>query len=516
MIKVVSNAEMRQLDEFTINEVKIPGLVLMENAGLKTAMYIRHFIRTNKLIGPIHIYCGKGNNGGDGYVIARHFFNDRAEVKLFSVGDPENLKGDAKTNFISCKNLGVDINIINSPEQLLSSPRPAIIIDALLGTGISGAVEGLYKDVIHFINGMAVLVIAVDIPSGLNGDQATLPGVSVKADVTVTMALPKRAHVFYPARNFVGDLQIVKIGIPDSKSNSDQFKLNLVEEKDIRLPALREDTHKYSSGKLFILAGSPGMTGAAYLSAAAALRTGVGLINIGIPHSLNAIMEEKITEALTLPLPETKALTFSKDGLQKIEEKIDWADTVLIGPGIGRETETLEVVIETIKLCLKKNKPTLVDADALFVLSQNSDILKSLTSDFVLTPHHGEFLRFTNDDKEELISKPWEFLQKFLANKQFVLNLKGAPSMVGIPNGQVYINSTGNQGLAKGGSGDVLSGIIAGFMCRGMNAKNASIAGNYIHGLAAEELVSIKGITAMLPSDLLAVIPKILKVFESN
>ncbi len=515
MIKVVSNAEMRQLDEYTINEVKIPGLVLMENAGLKTAIYIRHFIRTNKLAGAIHIFCGKGNNGGDGYVIARHFFNDGFEVKIFSIHDPENLKGDAFTNYISCKNLGVNINVINSIDQLQDLPRPSLIVDALLGTGISGAVTGLYKDVINFINGLNLPVIAVDIPSGLNGDSATLPGLAIKADSTVTMALPKRAHIFYPARNFVGDLQIVKIGIPDSKINTDELKLNLVEKKDIRLPALREDTHKYSSGKLFILAGSPGMTGAAYLSAAAALRTGIGLINIGIPESLNAIMEEKITEALTVPLAETASHTFSKKALHKIEEKIKWADTVLIGPGVGRETETLEVIIETIKLCLDKNKPTLVDADALFALSQNPKMLNQLESNFVLTPHHGEFLRFTQDSKDDLLSQPWNFLQKFLKDKNFILNLKGAPSMVGNPDGQIFINSTGNQGLAKGGSGDVLSGIIAGFMCRGMATKNATIIGNYIHGLAADELISTKGITAMLPSDLLEVIPQIIKSFEN-
>lgn len=513
MIKVVSNSEMRQLDEYTINEVKIPGLVLMENAGLKSAIFIRHFIRENNLIGPIHIYCGKGNNGGDGYVIARQFFDDNFDVHIFAVGDPENLTGDALTNYISCNNLGINISVIESVDQLKNQRKPGLIIDALLGTGISGAVRGLYKDIIHFINGSGVPVISVDIPSGMNGDLADLPGLVIKADTTVTMALPKRAHIFYPARKFVGDLQIVKIGIPDSKIYTDNLKLNLVEKKDIRLPALREDTHKYSSGKLFVLAGSPGMTGAVYLSAAAAMRTGIGLVNIGIPESLNTILEEKITEALTVPLPETNSKTFSKDALPKIEERIEWADSVLIGPGIGREAETINVIIESINLCLKHKKPTLIDADALFALSENLDILNKLNSDFVLTPHHGEFLRFTEYEKDELITKPWEFLQNFMKDKNFVLNLKGAPSMVGMPNGQIFINSTGNQGLAKGGSGDVLSGIIAGLMCRGMNSKHAAIAGNYIHGLAADELIDIKGITAMLPSDLIEIMPNIIKEF---
>ncbi len=514
MIKVVSNTEMRELDEYTIKEIKIPGLVLMENAGLKSAIYIMNFIQANKLAGPIHIFCGKGNNGGDGYVIARHFFNDRFNVQVFSVGDPKKLKGDALTNYIGCKNLGISIEIINSHEQLQNSERPALVVDAILGTGINGPVKGIYKDVINLINGMGAPIIAIDIPSGLNGDTASLPGLAIKADATVTMALPKRAHLFYPARNFTGDLNIVKIGIPEAKINKNELNLNLVEEKDIRLPILREDTHKYSSGKLFVLAGSPGMTGAAYLSAAAALRTGIGLVNIGIPESLNAIMEEKITEALTVPLAETPFHTFSKKALDKIEEKIDWADSVLIGPGAGRNPETKNVLIESIILCIEKRKPTLIDADALFTLSENFELLNELNSNFVLTPHYGEFLRFTKDSKDDLIAQPWECLHKFLKDKNFTLNLKGAPSMTGDPNGQIYINSTGNQGLAKGGSGDVLSGIIAGLMSRGMETTKATIAGNYIHGLTADKLIDKIGITAMRPTDLLQILPVILKSFS--
>jgi len=511
MIKVVSNSEMRYLDDHTINTIQIPGLVLMENAGLKSAIYIKHFIRTHNLSGAIHIYCGKGNNGGDGYVIARHFFDDNYDVKIFAVGDPEKLKGDAFSNYNSCKKLGIKITEINSADQLKSSVSPSLIIDALLGTGISGAVEGLYIDLINYINNLNVPVIAVDIPSGINGDSASVPGVAIKANATVTMALPKRAHIFYPARKHIGDLQIVRIGIPDSILNTVELKLNLVEKNDIRLPVLAEDTHKYSSGKLFILAGSPGMTGAAYLCAAAALRTGVGLVNLGIPKSLNVVMEEKITEALTVPLPETVKGSFSKEALAKIDERIDWADAVLIGPGMGREAETIDVIIQSIQLCLKKQKSVLIDADALFVLSENPALLKKLNSDCVLTPHHGEFLRFTDYNKEDFKSKPWEYLQKFLEDKNFVLNLKGAPSMVGSKDGQVFINPTGNQGLAKGGSGDVLSGIIAGFLCRGMDSKSAAIAGNYIHGMAADELISTKGITAMLPSDLIEILPKIME-----
>ena len=511
MIKVVSNTEMRQLDEFTINDVKIPGLVLMENAGLKSAQIIQKYIETNNLKGTVYIFCGKGNNGGDGYVIARQLFDEGFKVIIYSIGDPNQLIGDALTNYISCKNLKIVFNQVDSKKDIKKLVSPLMIVDALLGTGIKDSVTGLYENVIQFINKQNVPIAAIDIPSGLNGDSAIPPGTAIDADFTITMALPKRAHIFYPAKKHVGELHTVKIGIPNSKIESKSLKLNLIEKNDIILPKLEANTHKYSSGKLFILAGSPGMTGAAYLSAAGALRTGIGLINIGIPKSLNEIIEKKITEALTVPLPEISAGSFSLAGLKTIQAKIEWADSVLIGPGIGRETETLQLVIEIIKFCIKQKKLTLIDADALFALSEFPEVIKKLTSNFVLTPHYGEFLRLSGYDKNELINKPWELLQNFLSDKKFIVNLKGAPSIVGQKDGQVFINPTGNQGLAKGGSGDVLSGIIAGLMGRGLDSLHSAINGNYIHGLAADKLIDKKGMVSMLPSDLLDQIPTIIK-----
>jgi NAD(P)H-hydrate epimerase len=513
MIKVVSNSEMRQLDEFTINEVKIPGLVLMENAGLKSAQIIQKHIEPKKLNGIVYIFCGKGNNGGDGYVIARQLFDEGYNVLIYSIGDPNLLKGDALTNFIACRNLKITIRQFISKKEIKKLQKPIIIIDALLGTGIKGPVSGIYEEVIQYINKQNVPVAAIDIPSGLNGDSALPPGFAIDANFTITMALPKRAHIFFPAKTHVGDLFTVKIGIPEFKIQSKNLKLNLIEKNDIKLPVLKANTHKYSSGKLFVLAGSPGMTGAAYLSAAGALRTGIGLINIGIPKSLNEIMEKKITEALTVPLPETSDGSFSREGLKSIQSKIDWADAVLIGPGVGREPETMEVIIETIKICKNKNKQTLIDADALFALSEFPGIINKLNSKFVLTPHYGEFLRLSGYDKNDLINTPWELLQNYLTDKKIVVNLKGTPSIVGKGDGQIFINPTGNQGLAKGGSGDVLSGIIAGLMGRGIHTLDASISGNYIHGIAADNLITKKGMVAMLPSDLLDELPEIIKLF---
>jgi NAD(P)H-hydrate epimerase len=510
MIKIVSNEQMRLMDNYTINELKVPGLILMENAGRHAFDYITEFIKENKLSGIIQIFCGKGNNGGDGYVIARHLFNNGYKIKLFSVGDPNELKGDAKINYQICENYKIPVTILSSLENLSTFPVPSLIIDALLGTGIKGEVKGLFNDVIEYINHSEAAVISIDIPSGLNGDSPGVTGNAVSADLTITMALPKRAHMFYPARKKTGRLEIADIGIPPSVRNNSEIKINLVEDSDLSLPELEEDDHKYSAGKLFILAGSTGMTGAASLTANAALRTGVGLVNIGIPKSLNSILEVKVTEGLTIPLPETSHGSISKSALPSIKEKIHWADAVIIGPGCGREAETLSALIHSISYCIDQNKPLLIDADALFALSKDPNCILKLNANVILTPHHGEFLRLHPYSKSELHDHPWKCLQDFLSDKDFSINLKGAPSIVGNYRGDIYINSTGNPGLAKGGSGDVLAGIIGGLMARGVEPVSAAISGNYIHGEAADILVDVYGISSLLPSDLIDVLPDLM------
>ena len=512
MIKVVSNSEMRSMDARCIDTLGVPGIILMENAGRHTFEFICDYMTENDIHGPVHIYCGKGNNGGDGYVIGRHLFNAAFNVELISVGDPGELKGDAQTNYRICQNYQVPLQIIKHRNDLKDLPEPALIVDALLGTGLKGAVSGLMKHVVEYINSLPAPVIAVDIPSGLSGDSAAIDGPTIMADLTITMALPKNAHLFYPAKSMVGLMEIADISMPDFVINDPAVKINLVEYNDLLFPVLDDDAHKYNAGKLFILAGSPGMTGAASLAASAALRTGVGLVNVGIPAGLNAVMEVKLTEALTVPLAETASGGLSDKALPKIKERLEWADAVVIGPGCGRDPETISTLIGVIRICQETGKPTLIDADALFALAQNPKVTSTLGRNFVLTPHHGEFLRLCPLEKENLAREPWLVLQTFLSDKLFALNLKGAPSMVGVPEGHIYINSTGHAGLAKGGSGDVLSGIIGGLMARGLEPVEAAITGNYVHGEAADLLYTNYGAMALLPSDLLAKLPEIFRL----
>jgi NAD(P)H-hydrate epimerase len=514
MIKIVSNDQMRAMDTKTIEELGVPGMVLMENAGRQSYEYILDFIAEIGITGRIDIYCGKGNNGGDGYVIARHFYNNGYPVRILSVGDPKSLKGDAKTNYLICNNYNIPIIVIDSTDQLMAQESSGIIVDALLGTGIKGEVHGLFKDVIDYINDSGVPVVSIDIPSGLNGDLPNVSGSVILADLTVTMALPKRAHLFYPAKKYVGLLDIADISMPESVKNAEKITLNQVEFSDLSFPTIEDDAHKYSSGKLFILAGSPGMTGAASLTASAALRSGVGLVNIGIPQSLNPVMEVKITEGLTVPLTETIEGMVSKDALPGIINRIDWADAIIIGPGCGRGEEPLQVLRDSLLHCLNTSTPTVVDADALFALSEDQDLCNKLSSDFLLTPHHGEFLRLTSFTREQLLTEPWLCLEQYLSDKNFHVNVKGAPSIVGTSDGQIYINPTGNAGLAKGGSGDVLAGIIGGLMARGLDPDEAAITGNYIHGEAADLLLSSYGVVSILPSDLIDVLSELFDLDE--
>lgn len=512
MIKVVSNEQMRGLDRQTIDDLGMPGIVLMENAGYKTYLAIQNKC-VEKRIHQIFVLCGKGNNGGDGYVIARHLFKAGFGVKILTVAAENELAGDALTNFKICQNYRIQIEKIKSISDLPLLPENSMIVDALLGTGIKGAASGLYKSVIEWINEQNGTITAVDIPSGLNGNSADIIGSAVKADLTVTMGLPKYAHLFYPARDFTGELLIADIGMPDFLQTSEEIRVNLIEKKDIILPEPPAWQNKYTAGKVFILAGSAGMTGAAVMSALAAQVTGTGLIVVGIAKSLNPILENKLTEPLTLPLPEDEQGILSQDALPLIYEKMDWADAVLIGPGMGRHPKTMEIITHVLEYGITQGKKLVIDADALYLLSEKKDILIRLNENHVLTPHYGEFLRLSGDSKSSLHAEPWEGLKRFNNKYQCIVNLKGAPSVVGHKSRGLYINSTGNQGLAKGGSGDILAGITAGFLARKVDPVNAAFYANYILGMAGDEAKSEMGMISYTPVDLIGYIKNLLNSF---
>lgn len=504
MIKVVTAHEMREKDRFTIEEIGVPGVILMENAGQAAFRVIRQ--KLNEVTDPlVYIFCGKGNNGGDGFVVARHLWNEGVYVRVFCIVEEAQIAGDALTNYNILKNMNLPIEFVTALDDIreLENEPPDILVDALLGTGIKGAVQGFAREVIDFINkNLETTVVAIDLPSGLDASTGEVAGSAIRADITVTMALPKRCHALYPAKNYVGELYIADIGIPPFVLHKDDVKVDMLDEEDIVLPFRYPDANKYEVGKVAVLAGSKGYTGAAALTAQAALKIGAGLAVLGIPESLNSIMEQKLTEVITRPLPETGELTIGAASLPSIQELLEWADVLAIGPGLGRSEEVQETIIAILKIF---KKPTVIDADALFALANHPAILNgNHHAHWIFTPHLGEFRRFLpGESKESLATNRIELAQDFARKHGLTLLLKGAPTLVAMPDRRVYLNPTGNSGLASGGTGDVLTGFIAGLLAQGYDPDEAAYTASFVHGYTADYIVEKETVYALMAGDLI-------------
>lgn len=512
MIKVVTADEMREKDRFTIEDIGVPGVVLMENAGRAAFRLIQD--RLAEVVDPlVYVFCGKGNNGGDGFVVARHLWNEGIFVRVFCIVKEDEISGDALTNYNILKNMNMPIEFVASLDDIreLEYEPPDILVDALLGTGIKGAVKGFAKEVIDFINkNIETKVIAIDLPSGLEASSSQVAGSAIRADITVTMALPKRCHAMYPAKNFVGELYIADIGIPPFVLSQEDVKVEMLEENDIVLPFRYHDANKYEVGKVAVLAGSKGFTGAAALSSQAAMKIGAGLVILALPESLNPIMEQKLTEVITRPLKETAEQTIGKQSLPGIRELLEWCDALAIGPGLGRTEEVQETIISILK---SFKGPVVIDADALFALANHPEILtKGPHPNWILTPHLGEFRRFfSNLSKESLAVNRIEIAQKFAKDYGLTLLLKGAPALVAMPDQRVFLNPTGNPGLASGGTGDVLTGFIAGLLAQSYDPDEAAYTANFVHGYVADYVVEKETIYSLLAGDLITYLGPALK-----
>jgi NAD(P)H-hydrate epimerase len=432
------------------------------------------------------------------------------EVSVFITGSEEDLKGDAKINYEIIKKLNIPLSFINTKKDLnkISNDKADIIVDALLGTGITGAVYGFMKEVISLINEFDGLIVSVDVPSGLNSDSPEVDGLAVLADITVSMALPKHCHVFYPARSYVGELYVTDIGIPKTVTHSSEIKTQLVENVDIHVPLPSSDSHKYHQGKVGVLAGSAGFTGAAILTSKAAMRIGAGLVHLAIPQHLNSIFETHLTEVITRPYPDEQFNNLD----DQIRELLDWCDVLAIGPGLGREKATQRAVIDVLQ---NISKPVVIDADALFALSQFPDTLKKARPNWILTPHHGEFQRLLDKgDKKEFSSRYVSLAREFATRHQLTLLLKGTPSLTASAEGQIYVNATGNAGLASGGTGDVLTGFVAGLVAQGLMPENAAVTANFLHGKCADEIIEKTSPNSLMAGDLLQNIGTVIKEYQ--
>ncbi|MEE8179901.1 MAG: NAD(P)H-hydrate dehydratase [bacterium] len=511
-MKIVSSEQMRVLDNKAISE-GTAGIELMERAGTGLVRVLQKEI-TDIVKKKVVVFVGKGNNGGDGLVVARKLKGLGAQVRVILLAEEEEMREDTKTNLTRAR--GADIDII--PLKDLSTEkikeeifRSDIIVDAIFGTGFSGVIGDMAKDTIEAINNSKKYVVACDIPSGVNGNTGEVGGPCVDSDLTVTFAYPKKGLFLYPGYRFVGNIRAVDIGIKDEDSPSRWNMLTSSEIKEI-LPKRRKDAHKKNFGHVLILAGSFGMTGAATLACQGALKVGAGLVTLGIPESLNTIMEVKITEAMTLPLPETEEKSLRAKGVGEILDFIERrkVDVIVIGPGLSTNRSTGKLVKKILK---KVDVPCILDADGINLLVSEASLAKAKAK-IIITPHPGELGRLLGKKAEEIQRERIRYAFQFSEENNLVCVLKGYQTVV-TKGEDVFINPLGNPGMASGGSGDVLSGMIGGLVGQlrllETGKKNsllsAAICGVYLHSLAGDLARREKGEMSLIASDIVEKIP---------
>lgn len=512
-MKVATAQQMQALDRKTIGEIGIPGIVLMENAGRGAATTFVSFfseVQRKKTV----IVCGRGNNGGDGFVVARYLRNWNLSVKVLLLCHPEALQGDARTNYEIFFRMGGEILACPDQEAFEKSKsilwEADLLVDAIFGTGLHAEVSGFYRELIDQLNGLGKPVMAIDIPSGLDANTGRPLGAAVRASLTVTFGLPKVGHLIPPGPEYTGKLRVIDIGIPPFIVDQEAITVSLLEEREIRdglaLPR-PPNSHKGDYGHLLVLAGSVGKTGAAAMACQAALRMGAGLVTLGIPESLNPIMEVKLTEVMTEPLPETPHKTLSLRALTPILRLCEKKSAVIIGPGIGTVEETQSLVI---KLLRTLDLPIILDADGLTALASHKGSFPSPKHPLVLTPHPGEMARLCRVTTKQVQEDRLGVARQYAQSQGVFLALKGYRTLIATPSGEVFINPTGNPGMASGGTGDVLTGMIGGLICQRFDILRSVQAAVFLHGLAGDRVAREKGEKSLIAMDLVERIPDVL------
>jgi ADP-dependent NAD(P)H-hydrate dehydratase / NAD(P)H-hydrate epimerase len=515
MRPVVTAKQMLAIDQKAIDGFGIPGITLMENSGVGIVRELQErFPDLSRK--KIFIFCGKGNNGGDGFVIARHLFNLGSEVRILLAAKLSDLKGDAETNANSARNIGVQVDEINSDNLNRYDHKLRhcdIIIDALFGTGLNKPATGFIEKVIDKINqseSVGKFVVSVDINSGMDSDSGQLMGPHVKANLTLALAHWKQSHFLHPAAGVMGKTRLIDIGVPVKACEDQNIQVHQSEYEDIKSYFQKRDpnSHKGNYGHVLVLAGSKGKGGAAGLTSLAVLRAGAGLCTLALPNSIQKAFEVYPMEVMTVPLPETASGTLSLKAKESILDLLEGKSVVAIGPGISTDAETVALIGELLPFI---KCPLVLDADALNAISHHNNWLKELPPETVLTPHPKEMSRLTGVSTKEIQKNRISTASKFSSEHSLTLVLKGSPSLVGLDDGSVVINPTGNAGLATGGSGDVLTGIIAGLLAQGLSASQASIAGAYIHGQSGDHFAESESQTTLIAGDLLRCLPETLK-----
>ncbi|MCZ6765994.1 MAG: NAD(P)H-hydrate dehydratase [bacterium] len=516
---VLTNARMQKVDADTINRF-YPGLELMERAGRKVAEFIlTHFPKEGF---KASIFVGPGNNGGDALVVARYLAEEERACSIHLLSDPEKFTMDGFKNYkrlkgrMSKHRTLVEINATRPDWAALIRKDfidATLIVDGLFGTGLSRDLEERAAETVGLINDSGLPAVSLDTPSGLHGDTGRVLGCAVRADTTITMGYPKLGMLFYPGKEYVGDLIVADLGFPDEVLEVHSLGVYLLDQREAarRLPARAPDAHKYRNGTVVLVSGSREYTGATLLAAEAALRSGCGMVYAAVPESIRSMVEPALRELITFPVPETSDGTIGSGALETLKPYVEKADVLIIGPGLGRNDETAQVVRD---LVTSASRRVVLDADGIGAFNGKSELLESVSSPLVLTPHSGELQRLLS------VEIPREPLERIEMTREVAKTLgatlvhKGSPTLIANADGLAWVNHNGNSALATAGSGDVLTGLVGGIMAQGANTLDGACVACHVHGRAGELASEFLGVRGVIAGDVMDMVGEALRDLE--
>ncbi|MBW1705593.1 MAG: NAD(P)H-hydrate dehydratase [Deltaproteobacteria bacterium] len=505
-MKVSRVSEMRNLDGTAIEKFGIKDELLMENAGQAVYFVILNEfgIKDKKFV----VFCGIGNNGGDGFVVARKIHSNGGDVSVYILGDPAKFKGAAGLNVDIVSALPIEMKRLESAGSVRTAVLHAdAVVDAIFGTGLARDVGGLYADVIELINESGKTVFSVDIPSGVHGDTGKVMGTAVNADYTVTFGLPKIGNILYPGYELCGRLYVTHISFPPSMYNAGSIKVEINHPSKLR--SRDKNGHKGAFGNVLFISGASGYFGAPYFAALSFLKAGGGYSRLAAPESITPFIANKGSEIVFLPQKETTSGSISLENKAALLELSGKMDMVVLGPGLSLDRETRQLARE---LAEAIEKPLLIDGDGITALCEDLEIIKQRKAETILTPHLGEMSRITEMSVSEIDLNKIDVLQRTAKDLNATIVLKGAHSLVGFPDERVFINMTGNSGMGTAGSGDVLTGTIAAMFCLGLSVQDAARKGAFIHGFAGDLAAEDEGEDGITAQDILDYLPLAMKM----
>ncbi|MBN1407367.1 MAG: NAD(P)H-hydrate dehydratase [Calditrichaceae bacterium] len=509
-MKISRVKEMQKMDAQAVKQFGIKEEMLMENAGLAVYNVIKNEVDIKKK--RFAIFCGGGNNGGDGFVAARKIHSNGGLVHVYILGNLDTYKDAAKLNLQIIQNIGIEIYEPDNTEILKDTlSKYDIIVDGIFGTGLDREVEGKYKSIINLINEQDCPVFSLDIPSGVHGDTGHIMGTAVRASHTISFGLPKLGNLLFPGFEIAGKLHVTHISFPPEMYNHKNIKVSTND--PVLMPGRRMDSHKGSMGKVLFIAGSNLYLGAPYFAAQSFLKAGGGLSFLATPESVAPHIASKGNELVVLPLSMAKSGSLSMKNLDRLLEFSDKVDMVVIGPGISLNRGAQNLVRS---ISAEINKPVLIDGDGLTAIAKDLDCIANRTYPSILTPHMGEMSRLTGKSIAEINKHKIDALQVTSKMLKTVIVLKGAHSLIGYPDGRIFINLSGNPGMATAGSGDVLTGTIAGMLGLGLSVEDAVRNGVFIHGFAGDLAAKENGQDGLLATDIMNHLPEAIKLLRRD